>query len=264
MVQRTQPAAEPSTLIPETKPGTITPEPGLVGNDYLPENLVPETKPAAGPLGSAYSALPARSQVSRVADMVERSLGGTPLEGDVSLREQLQALQKSERSTPLETAERTALKRLRGMSDDAVNALSDEEVHEKLTERMSTRQFAHTNGDELDRAIPYGPEGNVLRAKLHALSNIELRQLAINLGEDMSDEQIGRAKASGRITREEVFNRLLKHHSADEIGRAVDDGLHLPPVSGGSARAAALARRVGATHVYDVSSGTVKPVPPEK
>jgi hypothetical protein len=54
-------------------------------------------------------------------------------------------------------------------------------------------------------------------SKLLNLSNVDLRQLAINAGEDMKQEQIGRGKSSGLTPREAIFERLLKNHSAAEL-----------------------------------------------
>ena len=63
-------------------------------------------------------------------------------------------------------------------------------------------------------------------SKLLKVGNVELRQLAINLGEDMGQQSVGRAKQSGSTPREAIFERLLKNHSAAEIARAVDEGKH--------------------------------------
>jgi hypothetical protein len=73
--------------------------------------------------------------------------------------------------------------------------------------------------------------------KLLKLTQVELRQLAINAGEDMGQESIGSGKnpaAAGKTPRAEVFERLLKNHSAEDLSRMVDEGKHLPTVSGGS------------------------------
>jgi hypothetical protein len=64
-------------------------------------------------------------------------------------------------------------------------------------------------------------------SKLLSLTNVELRQLAISLGEDMGQETIDRAKLSGSTPKEQVFERLLTRHSPEEIAQAVDEGQHL-------------------------------------
>src|SRR4029077_9358770 len=98
-----------------------------------------------------------------------------------------------------------------------------------------------------------------LLQKFHDLSNVELRQLAINAGEDMGQLKIGRKKlmGKGQITRPEVFERMLKNHSAEDLGRMIDEGKHLPPVSGGSqgARAAEKPQQV-ATNASGESSAS--------
>lgn len=68
------------------------------------------------------------------------------------------------------------------------------------------------------------------RAKVHDLSNVEVRQLAVNLDEDMGQTTVGRGKlrGEGSVTREEVFNRLLKNHTPAQIVKAIDAGKHLP------------------------------------
>jgi hypothetical protein len=95
-------------------------------------------------------------------------------------------------------------------------------------------QFEAANGKELDTAISKGfPDEQAakdVRSNIHNLNNVELRQLAINLGEDLGQAAIGRAKQSGAITRPDIFKRLLKNNSAKEINQAIEDGKHLPSV----------------------------------
>jgi len=84
-------------------------------------------------------------------------------------------------------------------------------------------QFARANGLELDKALNAAD-----KAKVHGLTNVQVRQLAINLGEDMGQDVVGRAKASGAVPRSEIFGRLLKDHSPSDIVKAIDEGKHLP------------------------------------
>lgn len=77
-------------------------------------------------------------------------------------------------------------------------------------------------------------EGQI--AKILPLTNIELRQLAGKLGEDMGDSNIGRGKgdmaAGTHRSREQVLENILKNHSVDEIEKSIDRGEHLPTISG--------------------------------
>src|SRR6185312_13764210 len=76
-------------------------------------------------------------------------------------------------------------------------------------------------------------------AKILPLTNIELRQLAGTLGEDMGDSNIGRGKgdmaAGTHRSREQVLENILKNHSIDEIEKSIDRGDHLPAISVGQA-----------------------------
>jgi hypothetical protein len=77
-------------------------------------------------------------------------------------------------------------------------------------------------------------EGQI--SKILPLTNIELRQLAGKLGEDMGDSNIGRGKsdmaAGTHRSREQVLENVLKNHSIDEIEKSIDRGEHLPTISG--------------------------------
>lgn len=83
-------------------------------------------------------------------------------------------------------------------------------------------QFARANGLELHQAIPETPAGDVLRAKIHDLSNVQVRELAIKSGEDMGQQSVSNAKNSGGVPRQEVLSRVLKHHSPEQIGQLID------------------------------------------
>lgn len=191
-----------------------------------PAEAAPVTAPANEPLVStAPKKVSPLGQVDRIGELLNDSLGGKPLEPKTPLRSQ--------------PALREALQRLSGKSAADVDKLSDAEVREQLQSKH-LGQFSRTNGTQLDDSIPDSDAGNVLRAKLHSLSNVELRQLAINLGEDLGQSRVSRAKSdAGAVTREDVFNRLLKNYSPDQIGDSVDQGWHKGPktVSGGSASA---------------------------
>jgi hypothetical protein len=106
---------------------------------------------------------------------------------------------------------------------------------EPATPKAPRTQFEAANGNELDKAVSNEfsgeTEAKAVQDRLHNLTNVELRQLAINLGEDLGQTTIGRAKQSGAIARPEMFKRLLENNSAKDIIQAVLDGKHLSPVT---------------------------------
>jgi len=93
-------------------------------------------------------------------------------------------------------------------------------------------QFARANGLELHQSIPETVAGDVLRAKIHNLTNVQVRQLAINAGEDMGQQSVTNAKNAGGVTRQEVLSRILAKHTPEEIGQMIDQGQHLPSTAG--------------------------------
>lgn len=95
-------------------------------------------------------------------------------------------------------------------------------------------QFARANGLDLHQTIPDSPAGDVLRAKIHDLSNVQVRQLAINAGEDTGQTPVTNAKNSGGMTRQDALGRILAKHPPEEIGQMIDQGQHLPPVQRGA------------------------------
>ena len=94
--------------------------------------------------------------------------------------------------------------------------------------------FEAVNGKELDAAIskefPDEKAASDVRSKIHNLTNVQARELAINLDLDLGQSAITRAKASGGITRGELFKRLLQKNSVADISKAIDASKHLPPV----------------------------------
>jgi hypothetical protein len=241
--QRLLPPADTGTIeppAPETPEGEILP-PDDTSPEQIRRLLVPRkemaglyTQPAveeAAPEAASQSsvekpkAADTSQQVKRIGELTQESLGGKALQPNKPLKEQI-SVKKSEPE-------------------------SVEEGHSK--------QLVHANGEALANAIPKTPEGRALLQKFHDLSNVELRQLAINAGEDMGQLKIGRKKlmGKGQITRPEVFERMLKNHSAEDLGRMIDEGKHLPPVSGGSqgARAAEKPQQV-ATNASGESSAS--------
>lgn len=131
----------------------------------------------------------AKPTVNSVGNQIESALGGKKLIPNVPLRQQLPALQKG----PVAMAE---------------------------PEHMG--QFARANSLELHKAIPETVEGDVLRARIHNLSNVDVRQLAIDSGEDMGQMRVGNRKGTDDLPRQEVLKRILSHHTPEQIGELMD------------------------------------------
>jgi hypothetical protein len=122
--------------------------------------------------------------------------------------------------------------------EDLLNAATDAKVPKPNTPLRSGELIAPEEAEHLGQhARANGKWINDLpapeRSKIHNLTNVEVRQLAINLGEDMGQSVVGRSKSSGSVPREEVFNNLLKRVSAKDIAKAIDEGKQLPPKESG-------------------------------
>lgn len=161
----------------------------------------PPAAESVGPIGAQANEAPAASvkpTVTKIADQVQEGLGGKKLLPNVPLR--MQPGGPGPKVPPV--------------------AATIEPEH--------MGQFARANGLDLHRAIPESVEGDVLRAKIHNMSNIQVRQLAINAGEDMGQARVGNRKMSDDLPRQEVLKRVMAKHSPEEIGQMIDQGKHLP------------------------------------
>lgn len=190
-----------------------------VGSLAKPEAELPVGRVDTLPPEEKASPVTPKQQIDRAGKLIEEGLGGRPLESNKPLREQVPSPKKN-------------------------------------AETEHNKQQVNANGENLANAIPATPKGKALLEKFHDLSNTELRQLAINAGEDMGQKTVGRKKlmGEGQMTRPEVFDRLLKNHTPEELGKMVDEGKHLPPVSGGSQGARATENE--ATIKKQAESGT--------
>ncbi len=151
------------------------------------------TKPAAVAPSATETAAPS---LSRLEAELNKGLGNEPIKPGVPLREQMTAPEAEPR------APRT--------------------------------QFEAANGKELDTAIskefPDEKAAKDVRDKIHNLTNVQARELAINLELDLGQDVISRAKQSGGISREEVFKRLLDQgYTADDLSKAINQSKHLSP-----------------------------------
>lgn len=169
----------------------------------------------SGDLSEALAQQPASK--ANLGELLEKGLGGKRLEPNVPLKEQMMRPRTGQPSRfagklPQEAA----------LSGDLGEALARRPEGEHLG------QFARANGLELDNAIPKTPAGDALRAKIHGLTNLQLRQLMISAGEDMGQVQIGNSKFRNDLPRQAALSQLMKKMTPDQIGQAIDQGLHLP------------------------------------
>jgi hypothetical protein len=110
-----------------------------------------------------------------------RQMGAPPLRPDVSLRNQPATVEAPVRS-------------------------NQARLEEKFPDK-SVRQMVHANGEEIVDAA--GDDKDTLKA-IHDLTNPDVRQAMINSGEDMGQTMINNRKASGDMSRQEAFSKLLK------------------------------------------------------
>lgn len=161
------------------------------------------TPKAANTIGKPAQPGPAaetiKPSVTKIADQVQEGLGGKKLVPNLPLR--MQAGGPGARLAP-------------------PAAVSIEPEH--------MGQFARANGYDLHKSIPETERGDVLRAKIHNMTNVQVRQLAINAGEDMGQSRVGNRKGTDDLPRQDVLKRIMAKHSPDEIGAMIDQGKHLP------------------------------------
>jgi hypothetical protein len=110
-----------------------------------------------------------------------RQMGAPPLRPDVSLRNQPATAEAPVRS-------------------------NQARLEEKFPDK-SVRQMVHANGEEIVDAA--GDDKETLKA-IHDLTNPDVRQAMINAGEDMGQTMINNRKASGDMSRQEAFSKLLR------------------------------------------------------
>jgi len=211
--------------------------PGQVGDSSAFDNvedirsrMVP-AKEAAGAYDAPIEA-PVSKTVNKIGDLTREGLGGQELERNKPLREQIPAKPEGEILPP--EKEQTQSQKA---WETALRDMGQDETGEEKTIEGEPKLSSRPDKAELQKAGA-GPE---TMEKLLNLTQVELRQLAISAGEDMGQEAIGSGKnpkASGKTPRQEVFQRLLNNHTPEELAQMVDDGKHLPPVSGGSQGAA--------------------------
>jgi hypothetical protein len=156
-------------------------------------------------------------------DLLDKSLGAKKLDPKLPLRQQMPATSGSSASTA---------------PADAVPLPSSAEP-----EHMG--QFARANGLELHQTIPETVEGDVLRAKIHDMSNTQVRQLAISSGVDMGQMPVTNAKNAGGVTRQQALKWIMMNRTPEEIGDMIDRGQHLPGPPSGAISSALASRNNG-------------------
>jgi hypothetical protein len=225
------------------KPRQLPSEVGDIGPSNEAQNIRSRMVPAKEAAGmyEEQGEIPKMSktidQVKKIGDLTREGLGGQELERNKPLREQVAVpgstpvVEKVEGEVLPPEKEQLTQKQT---AEESLAPFFEEEPKTIEGETEHPTPQVRANGENLANAIPKTAEGHALLQKLHDLTNVELRQLAINAGEDMGQKTIGRGKNSGSISRPEVFDRLLKNHSPEDLGRMVDEGKHLPEASGGS------------------------------
>jgi hypothetical protein len=174
----------------------ITPEPGLKPNVPLREQpdigrgtpgsrVAMEVKPRT----VAPEKLP-----TAITEEAGRQMGAPPLQKNVSLREQI----KNPSAGGAVESDRARLQRI--YPDSGI------------------RQIVHSEGEKLVQAA--GGDRETLKA-VHDLTNAEIRQAAINSGEDLGQTSVGSRKAVGnQVGRIELLDKMLaKGHTPSEIVR---------------------------------------------
>jgi hypothetical protein len=133
---------------------------------------------------------------------IERGLGNKPVEPGVPMKEQ-----------------------------GKVAETEKEPVKVSSDPRKATLQKAGASDEEIAKILQRG-------SKFDPTSKVGMSKLAEHFGVDLGDKAIGRGKgdtaAGTHIAPHEVLERILKDHSPAEIAKAIDDGKHLPTVSGAS------------------------------
>jgi hypothetical protein len=117
-------------------------------------------------------------------EQVGNQMGAPPLKPDVPLRGQFKPMEPAAETPPSRQASLEAK-----YPDKAV------------------RQLVHANGEEIVDAAAGDQE--TIKA-IHDLKNPDVRQAMINSGEDMGQVAINNRKASGDMSRQEAFAKMLK------------------------------------------------------
>ena len=156
-------------------PMQIPPRAGVIPNMPLGSRVATPISEEFGPMAKRQGEMP-----RILTEEPARQMGGGPLRPDVSLREQPKTMEAPVRS-------------------------EQSRLEEKYPDKAD-RQMVHANGEEMVDAIGHDPE--TMKA-VHDLTNPDVRQAMINSGEDMGQQMINNRKASGDISRQDAFRKLL-------------------------------------------------------
>jgi hypothetical protein len=237
-----QSAEKTPTMSPPTVPETIAPTPTPMGAPPVP------TAPATiGPLEAPQP----KASMSKLGDLIEHEGAGAPrLQPNVPIGQQRFAGPPTFRQPPLienpdvrggvitapekmPTIPREEIGNqmgapplkpnvpLRGqfkpMEAAGETPPSKQASLEAKYPDKAVRQLAHANGEEIVDATENDPE---TRKAIHDLTNPDVRQALINSGEDMGQQMVNNRKASGDMSRQDAFRKLLgKGVSPKEILR---------------------------------------------
>jgi len=179
--------------------GVVPQEPGLVGSAY--------TEPKAAAVEAKIEGPGFKQMVEDIGEKVRVATGGTELEPDVPLRDQV--------SKP--AAEPVGEKPVEKFSSDP---------------RKATLQKAKATPEDIDTILQRG-------GKIDPTSKVGMSNLAQHFDVDLGQSAVGRAKgdlkAGTHIPPAEVLQQIIDAgHTPADIAEAVRDGKHLPKVSGGS------------------------------
>src|SRR5579862_510278 len=176
------------------QPNASTAQPDLPITPEVAEQI--RNKSPKSPLG--------RIDLSRLEPLLNEATGGKELQPNVPLREQL----------------------------GGSNVPDEERLKLSSDPRKAVLQKAQATPEEINTILQRG-------ARIDPTSKVGLSRLTEHFGVDLGDSAIGRGKAdvaSGtHLPPHEVLHRIIDAgHSPADIVKAINEGKHLPPVSGGS------------------------------
>jgi hypothetical protein len=192
------------------------------------ENTLQETKAAVEP--AVKKAASTKRQIDDIGEEVRKGAGGIELKPDVPLKEQLNA------KSPTASAK----------------------TEEKLSSdpRKAVLQQAGATPEQIEKIMARGTQQD-------PTSKVGLSKLAQHFDVDLGQSAIGRGKADvaagTHMAPADVLKKIIDAgHSPEDIAKAVDEGKHLPSVSGGSQGATSKLYRI------DTRRGTALPISSEE
>lgn len=168
---------------------------------------------------------PIGKTVEKVGDLVSKGLGNEPIKPGVPLKEQTSKFGKPIRSEVEPEVE--------GPKNATAEKPKEIIPPEKISSdpRKAVLQQAGATPEEIEKILERGANTPT--------SKVGLSKLAEHFGVDLGQSAIGRGKgdiaAGTHMAPADVLKKIINAgHSPADIAKAVDEGKHLPPVSGGS------------------------------